>query len=94
MLIAESENRSSARNGRQSSTIDKAPMTMGLIAASLGIRRARGSAQSDVPGDGSRVEFRDMATQPKRTVEYDVIEPIGERVVVRKDDNKRESDQR
>src|SRR3954470_8494820 len=33
-----------------------------------------------------------MATQPTRKVsEYDIIEPIGERVVVRKDDNKRET---
>ena len=28
---------------------------------------------------------------PKRAAEYDVIEPIGERVVVRKDDNKRQT---
>ena len=26
-----------------------------------------------------------------RKVEYDIIEPIGERVVIRKDDNKRET---
>src|SRR5215468_3516389 len=33
-----------------------------------------------------------MATKPsKRTTEYDIIEPIGKRVVVRKDDNKRET---
>ncbi len=32
-----------------------------------------------------------MSTQPKRTLEYDVIEPIGKRVVVRKDDNKRQT---
>ena len=33
-----------------------------------------------------------MATRPsKRVSEYDVIEPIGKRVVVRKDDNKRET---
>src|SRR3569833_2014138 len=33
-----------------------------------------------------------MATSPKRkSTEYDLIEPIGERVVVRKDDNKRET---
>lgn len=33
-----------------------------------------------------------MKTGPgKRTVEFDVIEPIGKRVVVRKDDNKRET---
>jgi len=33
-----------------------------------------------------------MATKPtKRTSEYDVIEPIGKRVVVRKDDNKRQT---
>ena len=33
-----------------------------------------------------------MATPAKkRTAEYDVIEPIGERVVVRKDDNKRQT---
>ena len=33
-----------------------------------------------------------MATSPKkRTSEYDLIEPIGERVVVRKDDNKRQT---
>src|SRR6185295_13646212 len=33
-----------------------------------------------------------MATKPtKRTSEYDIIEPIGKRVVVRKDDNKRET---
>ena len=35
-----------------------------------------------------------MATKPggaKRRAEYDVIEPIGERVVVRKDENKRET---
>ena len=33
-----------------------------------------------------------MATRPtKRVSEYDIIEPIGKRVVVRKDDNKRET---
>src|SRR5688500_15198839 len=33
-----------------------------------------------------------MPTSPKkRTTEYDIIEPIGKRVVVRKDDNKRET---
>ena len=34
-----------------------------------------------------------MATRPtpKRTSEYDLIEPIGKRVVVRKDDNKRQT---
>ena len=33
-----------------------------------------------------------MATSPqKRATEYDVIEPIGKRVVVRKDDNKRQT---
>src|SRR4051812_8747176 len=33
-----------------------------------------------------------MATSPKRkSAEYDLIEPIGERVVVRKDDNKRQT---
>src|ERR687883_9670 len=33
-----------------------------------------------------------MATRPgKRTAEYDIIEPIGQRVVIRKDDNKRET---
>ena len=33
-----------------------------------------------------------MPTSPKkRATEYDIIEPIGERVVVRKDDNKRET---
>src|SRR3954468_12504713 len=33
-----------------------------------------------------------MATQPTRKLsEYDIIEPIGERVVVRKDDNKRQT---
>src|SRR3954469_5786996 len=33
-----------------------------------------------------------MATKPtKRASEYDVIEPIGKRVVIRKDDNKRET---
>src|SRR3954447_3883182 len=35
---------------------------------------------------------RNMATKPtKRRAEYDVIEPIGKRVVIRKDDNKRET---
>src|SRR6476469_9473927 len=33
-----------------------------------------------------------MATKPtKRSSEYDVIEPVGKRVVLRKDDNKRET---
>jgi chaperonin GroES len=33
-----------------------------------------------------------MATRPtKRSLEFDVIEPIGKRVVVRKDDNKRQT---
>src|SRR3954462_707984 len=33
-----------------------------------------------------------MATKPsKRTSEFDIIEPIGKRVVVRKDDNKRQT---
>src|SRR6266581_4624878 len=33
-----------------------------------------------------------MATKPtKRSSEYDVIEPIGKRVVIRKDDNKRQT---
>ena len=34
----------------------------------------------------------DMATRPTaRPPEYDIIEPIGKRVVIRKDDNKRET---
>ncbi len=32
-----------------------------------------------------------MATRSPRRAEFDVIEPIGQRVVVRKDDNKRET---
>jgi chaperonin GroES len=32
-----------------------------------------------------------MAIKPKKSAEFDIIEPIGERVVVRKDDNKRET---
>ena len=33
-----------------------------------------------------------MATRSsKRTLEYDIVEPIGKRVVIRKDDNKRET---
>lgn len=33
-----------------------------------------------------------MSTKPvKRRAEYDIIEPIGERVVIRKDDNRRET---
>jgi chaperonin GroES len=33
-----------------------------------------------------------MSTKPSRgRIEYDIIEPIGKRVVVRKDDNKRET---
>ena len=33
-----------------------------------------------------------MATEPKRkSSEFDIIEPIGKRVVIRKDDNKRET---
>ncbi len=33
-----------------------------------------------------------MATKPtKKTSDYDIIEPIGKRVVVRKDDNRRET---
>ena len=33
-----------------------------------------------------------MASKPvKKTAEFDVIEPIGDRVVIRKDDNKRET---
>jgi chaperonin GroES len=33
-----------------------------------------------------------MATRPtKRATEFDIIEPIGKRVVIRKDDNKRET---
>jgi chaperonin GroES len=39
-----------------------------------------------------RVEYTDMAKVPSpRRPEYDVIEPIGERVVIRKDDNKRQT---
>ncbi len=30
-----------------------------------------------------------MSQTPKKLLEYDIIEPIGERVVIRKDDNKR-----
>src|SRR6476469_660743 len=39
------------------------------------------------------IQSANMATQPrgKRRSEYDVIEPIGKRVVVRKDENKRET---
>lgn len=34
----------------------------------------------------------DMARQPSaRKAEYDILEPIGKRVVIRKDDNKRET---
>jgi chaperonin GroES len=32
-----------------------------------------------------------MATQSSKRADYDVIEPIGKRVVVRKDDNKRQT---
>jgi chaperonin GroES len=34
-----------------------------------------------------------MATKPtpRKATEYDIIEPIGKRVVVRKDDNKRQT---
>src|ERR1700758_3271459 len=33
-----------------------------------------------------------MATQPtKKSTEFDIIEPIGKRVVIRKDDNKRQT---
>lgn len=32
-----------------------------------------------------------MATRPARRMEYDLIEPIGKRVVIRKDDNRRET---
>lgn len=33
-----------------------------------------------------------MSTRPqKKTLDYDLIEPIGRRVVIRKDDNKRET---
>ncbi|WP_428939358.1 co-chaperone GroES [Fontivita pretiosa] len=32
-----------------------------------------------------------MATRPTQRVDYDIIEPIGKRVVIRKDDNKRET---
>src|SRR5919107_1910044 len=40
------------------------------------------------------LQLNSMATRPtppKRTAEFDVIEPIGKRVVVRKDDNKRQT---
>ena len=40
------------------------------------------------------LQYGTMATKPggaKRRSEYDVIEPIGERVVIRKDENKRET---
>jgi chaperonin GroES len=41
---------------------------------------------------GMRSYNSDMATRPSaRRSEYDVIEPIGKRVVVRKDDNKRQT---
>ena len=37
-------------------------------------------------------DYVSMATKPgKRVSEFDIIEPIGKRVVVRKDDNKRET---
>jgi chaperonin GroES len=32
-----------------------------------------------------------MSAQSRRTTEFDVIEPIGKRLVIRKDDNKRET---
>ena len=32
-----------------------------------------------------------MATRSSKRIEYDIIEPIGKRVVIRKDDNKRET---
>jgi chaperonin GroES len=32
-----------------------------------------------------------MPTKPSKRVEYDIIEPIGKRVVIRKDDNKRQT---
>ena len=38
------------------------------------------------------LQWGDMNTRPgKRTADYDIIEPIGKRVVVRKDDNKRQT---
>ncbi len=42
-------------------------------------------------GGRRRLQWGHMATQPKRNLEYDIIEPIGKRVVVRKDDNKRQT---
>ncbi len=32
-----------------------------------------------------------MATRPTKRLEYDIVEPIGKRVVIRKDENKRET---
>ena len=40
------------------------------------------------------LQWNQMATRPtppKRNTEFDIIEPIGKRVVVRKDDNKRQT---
>src|SRR5437660_11322466 len=44
------------------------------------------------PGSDPRNMYG-MASRPtpKRAAEYDVIEPIGERVIIRKDDNKRQT---
>jgi chaperonin GroES len=32
-----------------------------------------------------------MPARPRKAVDYDIIEPVGKRVVIRKDDNKRET---
>jgi chaperonin GroES len=43
-------------------------------------------------GSGLAYNWPDMATRPStRRPEFDIIEPIGKRVVIRKDDNKRET---
>src|SRR5688500_9153932 len=48
---------------------------------------------SRAPGSGRCYNRWSMATRPtgRKRAEYDIIEPIGKRVVVRKDENKRET---
>jgi len=49
----------------------------------------RGTAPAQFTSIG--VQSITMATRPTQRVDYDIIEPIGKRVVIRKDDNKRET---
>ena len=56
-----------------------------------GSNRAPDDSPTDLPADPASAEADGQASDLRRRLVYDVIEPVGWRVVVRKDDNRRQT---